>query len=388
MKTNTHSHKRQAVNIGFLVGGLVWLVISGTSSFGFFYTYLPSIVPGGIAGSIAPVISGAMGVALFDVAGILWLAVYLHHTETAAQRAIAMIMAVVTFAGSVAATVAYFALEATSGGSQLILLETNTANVIGWFALATVILGSALNFIGYNLYNSQSLENQRRIRDDNQRDVIQAAEDEAGEYLTDLVTSGVKARIKESAQRLADEEAAYLVGQYQMQRRARFATDVQPGLPAPTTPADQDEFGEIRRQQAEAGLTDDDVRAAVAYGRSLRDADGLTADDLQLAIDQDRRRDEAERLARIANRMPASSGELSPELQAFLRKTGRTADQVRNLARSFGLTDPDKAYRKLQQYGQLPDGMTRSEFDALFDELMHGAPRPTERLASNGNGRH
>lgn len=230
-KSNKHGHKRQAVNIGFLVGGLVWLVISGTSSFGFFYTYLPSIVPAGIAGSIAPVISGVIGVALFDVAGILWLAVYLHHTETAAQRAIAMIMAVVTFAGSVASTVAYFALEATSGGNQLILLESSTANVIGWFALAVVILGSALNFIGYNLYNSQSLENQRRIREDNQRDVIQAAEDEQSEYLTDLVTSSVKSKIKALAESLAEEEAAHLVNQYQLTRRARFAGDVQQ-LPA------------------------------------------------------------------------------------------------------------------------------------------------------------
>lgn len=171
----------------------------------------------------------------------------------------------------------------------------------------------------------------------------------------------------------------------------RPVTEIERLLPAPATPAGADpepDPVDWQRLVADMGLTEDDLRVAVAYGRSLRDADGLTADDLQLAIDQDRRRDEAERLARIANRMPASSGELSPELQAFLRKTGRTADQVRNLARSFGLTDPDKAYRKLQQYGQLPDGMTRSEFDALFDELMHGAPRPTERLASNGNGRH
>lgn len=139
-------------------------------------------------------------------------------------------------------------------------------------------------------------------------------------------------------------------------------------------------------QQPEDGhqLTAEEVQAGID-GASWLDDLNATA---RAVWDHDQQRAEAERLARIAEAMPPASATMSPHLADFLKQIGKTAEELRRMAQTYGLTDPEKAYRTLNRYGYLPDGITRADFDRLFGELMDGATtRPTRRPAANGHGR-
>lgn len=213
--------KRSTVRYGFVIMALVWLAISATTSAAFFWQYLPNLLPFDMAGNVARYVSAIIGVVLFDVGGVLWLNVFLFSTETSEQRGIAATMAVVDLAGSVAATIAYLALN----NNGLANLDYATENTIGIVSIVIVIGAISANFIAANLYQANSVESQTKTRDDNRRDRLAAVNDRLNDLLDERVDSGVEEHLLRMADDLVVEEANYYADLYARQRRAAYASD-------------------------------------------------------------------------------------------------------------------------------------------------------------------
>lgn len=204
-------HKEQAVKFLFMIFAAVLLLISGLTSFSFFYTHFSSLIPNGLIESdISRIISGTIGMTLFDIASFIWLLTFLYHSETSEQRAISLIMTVIAFIGGASASIAYLGLNAT-GDMQL--AET-TRQTIGISSLIIVILGIVLNFASSLAHNRYSLESKERVRESNRRDAISQAEQEQAEYLDELITKEVKSLLNEVAPQLALEQAEKLAKRF------------------------------------------------------------------------------------------------------------------------------------------------------------------------------
>ena len=81
-------HKRTAAKYLFTAFALAVLAISALTSFAFFYNHFAGLLPAGLLDAqISRIISGLVGMTLFDLACTIWLVAFLHHAETAEQRA-------------------------------------------------------------------------------------------------------------------------------------------------------------------------------------------------------------------------------------------------------------------------------------------------------------
>lgn len=222
------THKRKSAEFLALGFAATVLVISASTSFAFFVTYFPTLIPASVLDvSIGSLISGVVGVALFDMACVVWLILFLNHAETPEQRAITLAMVVATFAGSAMASVAYLGLTATGQ----MALDPATQDTIGTFALIVVIVGVVANFGAIQAYNRFSLANKERVREADRRDSVQSAEDDQEHELTVLVQKKVKEKIEERADWLSDMEAEYIVAKYVRRKEDRYST--QAPAPAP-----------------------------------------------------------------------------------------------------------------------------------------------------------
>lgn len=213
------THKKKGANFIAMGFAVVVVAISASTSFGFFYTFFPGLLPGGIAAtSIGALVSGAIGVALFDVACVVWLVMFLRDAETSEQRAISLIMTLVTFVGSAAASVAYLGLTATGE----IALDAATKDTIGTFALVVVIVGVVANFGAMNAYQRYNLENKKRVREADRRDTLQEAENQQAAYLDKLIAQNVKEILTKQAPQLAQQQAQRIAEQFYLSEQSKY----------------------------------------------------------------------------------------------------------------------------------------------------------------------
>lgn len=235
------THQAKAANFLAIGFAMVVLTISATTSFGFFYSFFSGIIPTAVLPqSIGALISGSIGVMLFDAATVTWLILFLHHSQTPEQRAITLIMTVLTFIGSAAASIAYITLTADG---QL-AVDVATADTVSNMALAVVILGIVANFGAMQMYNRYSYDNKQKVLQSNRRDMLQTAEDSQARYLDDLIAQQVTEQLTRIAPNLAQQQAAKLVAQFYRNETAKYANgDSKQTLPPPTT--------QPRRQQLE-----------------------------------------------------------------------------------------------------------------------------------------
>jgi hypothetical protein len=236
------THQNKAASFLALAFGIVVVAISAGTSYGFFYTFFGGLIPSAILPTeIGSLISGGVGVVLFDVASVTWLTLYLHHAETAEQRALSLIMTVLTFLGSAAASVAYIGLTADG---QL-AIDATTAATVSNMALGVVIIGIIANFGAMQAYTRFSHNSKRAVSESNRRDMLQAAEDEQAVYLDKLISQQVKERLAGIAPDLAAAQAARLVDRFYRGELAKYEGEQEQHprqLPPPT--------GQPRREQS------------------------------------------------------------------------------------------------------------------------------------------
>lgn len=215
-------HNKKTLKIlAMAFGGLV-VIISATTSFGFFYSFFTALFPPELLGvEVAAFISGVVGVTLLDLACVVWLKLYLDHAETSEQRAIAMIMIGITFLGAAVASVAHLGLTATSE----LAFNPDMQNSVRIVSLVMVILAVILNFGAMTAYNANSLASKEAIRKADERDAIQKTIDEEKEaYLTTL-KGKVKERLARYADSDAEEMAARIASEARRQRREVAGND-------------------------------------------------------------------------------------------------------------------------------------------------------------------
>lgn len=186
----------------FLTFAAIVVCISALTSFAFFATFLPSLVPSVLASDEGgTLISGAVGVILLDVACLVWLRVG-QHAETAQQGAVAGIGAALTFCGSAVASVAHLSLNAAD-----IALSSQAQDAVAMGALIAVIAAVVLNFLLSILYASNSDAAQKRRRETNRLQSVAHATNEQASELDKMVAANVIAYLEKKAPKLAEETA-------------------------------------------------------------------------------------------------------------------------------------------------------------------------------------
>jgi hypothetical protein len=223
-------HRKKSAQFIIVAFAVAIVAISASTSFGFFYTFFTNLIPAAVlAPAVGALISGVVGVLLFDVACVVWLNTFLNHAETPEQRAITLIMTVATFLGSAAASVAYLGLTATGD----LALDATTRASIGMFALVVVIVGVVANFGSMQAYQRYSLDNKERVREADRRDRIHTAEEEQAEHLDKLIAQQVREQLTQIAPNLAAQQARRIANQFYRNENAKYADgDGPPPLPA------------------------------------------------------------------------------------------------------------------------------------------------------------
>jgi hypothetical protein len=220
-----NTHQTQAARFFVVAFTAVILAISSVTTFSFFAAYFTDIFPKGMIGAeLAGLLAGGAGVVLFDLACVYWLNTFLKHAETSEQRAIALLMIVVTFVGAAGASVAQLGLAAAGD----VALDPSTRQSIANAAVWTVIAGVVVNFGANVAYTRFSIEAKAAVREADRRDLIQAAEDEQATLLDKLIAQEVKGLIAAQAPDLAKEQAARLVDSFRQREQSKYGGQAAP----------------------------------------------------------------------------------------------------------------------------------------------------------------
>lgn len=205
------THEAKVAYYLFAFFGIIVLAISALTSFSFFYTYFPALIPEGILdGQVARIISGVVGTILFDISATIWLTVFLNASETAEQRAVAIIMTVVSFIGAGAASIAYLVLSATGELS----LGAETKESVAMFALVVVVIGVIANFGFHLMHKRYSKANKELVRENKFQDRMQALEDNNKDELFNQIEVELKELLKVVAPIVAAERAEHMKQQF------------------------------------------------------------------------------------------------------------------------------------------------------------------------------
>jgi len=232
------SNSYQSTAAGFFVAAfsVVILAISATTTFTFFSTYFAQIFPADMLGiQIARLLAGGAGVVLFDLAAIYWLNTFLRHAETSEQRAISLILLIITFIGAAAASIAQLGLAATGD----VALDPATRQSIADISVWTVIVGVVVNFGANIAYSRFSMASKTAVREADRRDLVQQAEDEQARHLDTLIKQRVQEYIAAEAEPLAQEQARRIVNRWRQEEMSRYANmderdELAAGAPRPT----------------------------------------------------------------------------------------------------------------------------------------------------------
>lgn len=211
MTRQVDEHTKKIAEIVFMFFGLVVLSISALTSFSFFYVYFPNLVPSGLLDSqVSQIISGAIGIILFDLASAVWLTVFLSASETSEQRAIALLLTVISFVGAGSASIAYLVLSATGELS----LGDETKQSIAMFALVVVLVGVIANFGAGLAHKRYSKANKDQVRENKFQDKIQKLDDENRDNLFTLIESEMREAFKDVAPQIALKRAQKIIDDF------------------------------------------------------------------------------------------------------------------------------------------------------------------------------
>lgn len=217
---NTSTHKHKAAGFIFLLFSVAVLFISALTSFSFFYTYFPNLIPSSVLDPVSrSMISGGIGMLLFDVAAVIWLFTYLYHSGTSEQRAVSLAMTLITFLGASAASIAYLSLQANGA----VELASTTKETIGLVSLIVVIGGIIANFGSAQMHHRFSSENKRLVQESDRQDAIQLAENEQASYLDKLITQQMKEQLNQIAPELAEQQARKLAHRFYNLESSKYA---------------------------------------------------------------------------------------------------------------------------------------------------------------------
>lgn len=215
------AHKKESAKRIVMVFFFGVGIISASTSFGFFFNFFDALIPPSlplIGGMVGSIISGFVGVLLFDGSTAVWLYAYLFTAETAQQRSTSLTMSALAFVGAAAASVAHLSLSAFQ-------LDALTPEAKGWVslgALIIVILGVVANFGAAINYQKNSKESQEAIRDSDRRDVMMENKKAYHKELDRLVGTKVREKLRAKAETLANLESDAIAQEYIDEEIAKY----------------------------------------------------------------------------------------------------------------------------------------------------------------------
>lgn len=182
------------------------ILASSILTFGFFFTFLPALVVF-LDANIAALISGTLGVLIFDGGALVWLRVYLHGCENDDQRNIALQTSVIDITGSAVASFVQIFLT----GTGLIALSDNFKWGIGLAAL--IVTGAVLtwNFVAVWRFRKNSDASKESIREGKRQALIRAEEDKQLDELDKMIASKVSSKLQERTDELAEARAQHIL---------------------------------------------------------------------------------------------------------------------------------------------------------------------------------
>lgn len=224
------SHKESATGFLLLAASVIIIAISASTTFGFFSTYFPAIVSPEFVGPMyAKVISGMIGVTVFDLMTVTFLLAFLYKAETPEQRAISLIMTFVTFIFSAIASAAHLYMTASGNMAQ----DGATLSTLRNVAMVSVVLGVVINFGAWISYTRYSYSSKVRVREADRRDMVQRAEDAQANHLDKLVAQKVQEELEQMADSLAMVQARRIADAFSRREHAKYHNAPTPQLPAP-----------------------------------------------------------------------------------------------------------------------------------------------------------
>lgn len=230
------SHKESATGFLLLAASVIIIAISASTTFGFFSTYFPAIVSPEFVGPMyAKVISGMIGVIVFDLMTVTFLLAFLYKAETPEQRAISLIMTFVTFTFSAVASAAHLYMTASGNMAQ----DASTLTTLRNVAMVSVVLGVVLNFGAWISYTRYSYSSKIRVREADRRDMVQRAEDAQANHLDKLVAQKVQEELEQMADSLAMVQARRIADAFSRREHAKYHDAATPQLPAPAVASQQ-----------------------------------------------------------------------------------------------------------------------------------------------------
>lgn len=194
----------------------VFFVVSGVTSFAFFFVYLGNLFPNVITGDawLAAIISGVIGFLCFEFAAFAWLRAYLRPNTTSQQRTIALQGSI---AGLVGGTIASFVWVMLSG-LQLIDLTPQARTSIGWLAVVSVSVAISFHLVSAWRYT----KNSHQARVNQMVGKFQAKEQAQMEKYEHQLADKINARMQEKLDRVADQVADYMSAQQVAKRMKRI----------------------------------------------------------------------------------------------------------------------------------------------------------------------
>ena len=227
------SHQESAAGFLIMATSAIIVGISAITTYGFFSTYFPGLVPVDIAGPMySRMLSGLVGVIIFDLGVIVWLTAFLRNAETPEQRAIALVMTFFCFTISAISSAAHLYMSGIGAMAQDAATIATLRNV----SMVAVVLGVVCNFGAWTLYGRYSYASKLRVREADRRDNLQKAENQQAKFLDSLVAQDVKKQLEAEAPQLAALQAQRLAAMFASRERAKYH-DGAKQLPPAATPA-------------------------------------------------------------------------------------------------------------------------------------------------------
>jgi hypothetical protein len=180
---------QKPILISFLFGAftVALLLVNAALTAAFSFTYLPAAF-GDPNGAFAPYLAAVYGLLLMDIGFIAWFSVFKRMAETKTQRAVSILMAVLSLAASIMATLTQLAI------SSFGLVDlTAYHDGIGMTALILMLVATAAHIIAFAVFQLKGADEEIR----------QKSVDLKAEMLTTSLTK-LEDRVKKDADIIVD----------------------------------------------------------------------------------------------------------------------------------------------------------------------------------------
>lgn len=149
---------QKPILISFLFGAftVALLLVNAALTAAFSFTYLPAAF-GDPNGAFAPYLAAVYGLLLMDIGFIAWFSVFKRMAETKTQRAVSILMAVLSLAASIMATLTQLAI------SSFGLVDlTAYHDGIGMTALILMLVATAAHIIAFAVFQLKGADEEIR----------------------------------------------------------------------------------------------------------------------------------------------------------------------------------------------------------------------------------